>query len=1125
MKQAHSFAWLNATQFLGALNDNTFKLLTIFFLIGSSAAGTAGSVVATVGTVFVLPFLLFSHLGGALADRISKRTVIVATKLAEVLIMMIGWFAFQRENTAGLYAACFLMSTQSALFGPSKYGILPEIVERERLAKANGRLLAFTFMAVVIGTPLAALLAEAASSRLELAARFCIVLATLGAVTSFGISHTPAAGDRRDVSPIFIREIVRTLKEVRSDGYLFLTIISSACFLMLAAFVQLNIIPYGMEVLSWSEERSSYLFVLAAIGIGLSAMLASRYSGRNIEFGLVPLGALGLAITSIMLYLGASRLVVAAGIMLAGISVGFFTVPLDAFLQLRSPRKQLGRILAASNFLGYVGVLAAAVLIYLTESVLGLSAAQGFLVLAAFTIVLTVFSIIVLPDFFVRFIIVLITRTFYRIKPVGLGNLPLDGGALLVSNHMSLVDALLVSATQQRRIRFVMFRETYEHCWWFRPLFKLMRAIPISPKDPPRKLLSSLKEARRMLDEGYLVCIFAEGAVSRGGNTMGFKSGLERIVKRSNYPIIPVYLGGVWGSIFSYCSGKPLSTLPRRIPYPVTVLFGKPMPSDSTPFEIRQAVCELSTDWFFTRKNSYRPLGELFVRSARRHRRRHAMSDTTGKNLNYGKALIAATVLSDRFKKLCGDQKMVGIMMPATVAGALANIAITMLGKVPVNLNFTSSRKSLLYSIEQCGIRTIISSKAFLAKLKDFEPPEGTIFLEDISASITGRAKVIALLKSIMLPAGMLANSKGYKPDDLATVIFSSGTTGEPKGVMLSHFNIVSNMESFGMVLWFTADDNMCAALPFFHSFGFTCTLWFPLITGFSVCYHPNPLEGDKIAEIVRTHHSAILLATPTFLLQYIRRADKDDFHTLRYVITGAEKLRVRVAEAFEKKFGLAPLEGYGVTETTPVVSVNVPDIDTGRSIQLGTKKGTIGRAVPGVSVKIVDSITSRLLPPGEEGLLMVRGPNVMLGYLNQPERTAEVLKDGWYNTGDIAKMDEEGFTTITDRASRFSKIGGEMVPHIALEEVYLKPLDAEGRVVVVTSVADEARGERLVVLFTDEAGTAEQLHEIMNDSELPNLWKPRLDDYVKVDAIPVTGSGKIDLKAVKQLAAEIVCW
>jgi acyl-[acyl-carrier-protein]-phospholipid O-acyltransferase/long-chain-fatty-acid--[acyl-carrier-protein] ligase len=339
---------------------------------------------------------------------------------------------------------------------------------------------------------------------------------------------------------------------------------------------------------------------------------------------------------------------------------------------------------------------------------------------------------------------------------------------------------------------------------------------------------------------------------------------------------------------------------------------------------------------------------------------------------------------------------------------------------------------------------------------------------------------------------------------------------------MLSHHNILSNIESMRAVFHYSPDDNICAALPFFHSFGYTCSLWLPLLCGFSVAYHPNPLEGAKIAEVVRENHSTLLFATPTFLLAYLRRAKPEDFESLRFVVVGAEKLRPRLADAFEAQFGVRPLEGYGATELSPVAAISLPDVEAGGLRQVGTKAGSVGHPLPGVAVRIVDPETGARVPPETPGLLLIRGPNVMLGYLNEPEKTAAVLRDGWYNTGDMAVLDNDGFIKITDRLSRFSKIGGEMVPHLAVEEAYQRGLERTDPVLAVAGVADEKRGERLVVLYTAEAGPPDRLRAIITSSELPNLWKPAADAYYPIDSLPVLGTGKLDLKAIKDLAVKM---
>jgi acyl-[acyl-carrier-protein]-phospholipid O-acyltransferase/long-chain-fatty-acid--[acyl-carrier-protein] ligase len=646
-----------------------------------------------------------------------------------------------------------------------------------------------------------------------------------------------------------------------------------------------------------------------------------------------------------------------------------------------------------------------------------------------------------------------------------------------------------------------------------------MQAVPISPDDPPKKIMRALRQARTAMDEGFIVCIFAEGAMTRTGILRQFKGGLERITKGTGYDIIPAYIGGAWGSIFSYYYGKPLSTLPGKFPCPVSIHFGSAMPAGSSAPQIRQKVIELSCDYFDSLKSADRSLVRHLVKAARKNWRKRCISDSTGKQLDYGRTLTGALALAGEIDKITPLQDKIGILLPPSAGGALANLAVTLLGKVVVNLNYTASEDARNLAIEQCGIECIISSRSFVKKVGICEDMEGLVFLEDIADKIKPSAKLGAYLKARFMPLFVLTKGRYRYGDDTATIIFSSGSTGRPKGIMLSHHNLLSNIEAVRMVIRVKPDDCLCGVLPLFHSFGFNCALWLPVVSGVCVAYIANPLDGETVGKSCRENRSTILFTPPTFLLNYIRRAGAEDFKSLRLVVTGAEKLRKRLADSFETKFGILPLEGYGATELSPVVSLGIPDVEIGGVSQVGNKPGSIGHPIPGVAVKIVDAQSMKPLEIGAEGLLMVKGPNLMLGYLNMEKETAEVVQNGWYNTGDIARVDEDGFLTITDRLSRFSKIGGEMVPHVGVEEVYLKALDTAEKVVAVTSVPHPKRGEELVVLYLDNAGDPRKLHEIIANSNLPNMWKPKPANYVKVDSIPVLGSGKLDIMKLRKVA------
>jgi len=1118
---SRSFTWLNVTQFLGALNDNVFKLLVVFYIVTLLGDEHRAAVLAAASTVFVLPFLLFSHASGVLADRFSKRNIIVIAKLLEALVMLFGCTAIYFKSPPALYAVIFFMCTQSALFGPSKYGIIPELVPAAALSKANSLLVGLSFLAIIIGTFIPSYLLLRVLNRNFLGLGvFCVAVAAAGIFASLRIEVTPAQGSRRRFSALFVKQIYGTLRDVRRDRHLSMAILGAAFFSFLGAFLQQNTMLYAQDNLGMDWIAGGYIFPVAALGIGLGALVSGRFSGRNIEFGIVPIGAAGLAAAAVMLGALQPDLWGAICIIcLAGFSAGLFVVPLNAFIQYRSPPERRGEILAALNFISFLGIALAGGLVYVLYRLLRLPPSGGFIAIGGATAALAVVAIVVLPDFLVRLLVVMLTRCIYRIRMAGVDNLPVDGGALLTPNHFTWVDGLLLSAATQRRIRFVMAREIAAHPL-LRALSRLMRVIPISPGDPPRKMVASIRAARQALADGFIVCIFPEGAVTRNGNMRKFRPGLEKIVRGTGCPIIPAYIGGAWGSIFSYQGGRLLGHVPKALPYPIQLVFGSPLPTTSTADDVERAVRELSATAFDLRKSRGRTLPRLFVRRARRRWFRRCVADSSGRKMTYGRTLVSALALSRRLAAAAGSEPYVGLLLPAGVGGVLANTALTLAGRIPVNLNFTASREAIDSAIRQCGIRTVISSRVFLEKTGFTLPDAEMLYMEDIVPSISRTCRTAAALKALFVPAGLLVRGK-QGPDDPATVIFSSGSTGDPKGVVLTHHNIISNVESFAQVFNFRRNDRMCGVLPFFHSFGYTATLWTPLLIGFSVTYHPNPLDGARIAGLVRERRLTILLATPTFLLAYLRRAKREDFASLRVVVAGAEKLKPRLADSFEERFGVRPLEGYGATELAPVAAINVPDVTIDRVFQAGTREGSIGQPIPGVAMRVVDPDTGETLPSNTEGLLLVKGPNVMREYLSNPRKTAEVLKGGWYHTGDIARIDDDGFVFIVDRLSRYSKIGGEMVPHLAVEDVLSDGLHGVERALAVTAASDEKKGEQLVVFYTDDVGKPEKLHEIAQNSKLPNLWRPRRDNYFHIEELPKLGSGKLDLRRLRELAEQ----
>ena len=724
----------------------------------------------------------------------------------------------------------------------------------------------------------------------------------------------------------------------------------------------------------------------------------------------------------------------------------------------------------------------------------------------------------------IRLCLWLLAHTFYRLQVRGGENLPQRGPALLVCNHISFIDAFVIAACAPRPIRFLMYRPFYETrgIHW---LAKRMGAIPVADEDPPREIVESLRQAQAYLRAGELVCIFAEGAVTRAGNLLRFRPAFEGIRRGMAVPIIPVHLDRVWGNIFSCERGRFFFKWPRRILCPVTVSIGMPLPPDSNVFEIRQAMTRLSADAFARRDAAQRPLPELFLDAARRNWRRFAMADSSGRELNFGRTLVGAALFRRWVLQHCSEEKMVGILLPPSVPTALLNFGISLAGRVAVNLNYTTSAEALAAAIDRCEIRTILTSERLLERFAIAKRP-GMVMVEAVAQSFSRSDKIWHTLAARLLPGFILRRwllPRGTTLDSLATVIFSSGSTGVPKGVMLSHRNIVSNIESVQQALNVDRNDCLLGILPFFHSFGFTVALWLPPVSGFRVIYHTNPLEGRKVGEMCRKYGVTVLVGTPTFVWEYVRRCAPEDFAALRVAIVGAERMKPELAQAFKGKFGLDLFQGYGCTELSPVVSVETSGSSGADQRQAGAKRGTVGQPIPGVAVKIAHPETFVDLPPDREGMLLVRGSNVMLGYLDDPEKTRQVIREGgWYVTGDIARLDEDGFITITDRLSRFSKIAGEMVPHLKVEEALHEALGSLEPKMAVTSIADEQKGEKLVVLHTELDIGVDELLKRLRDSALPKLWLPRKENFFRVDALPILGSGKLDLKQMREIAKRL---
>ena len=1117
---------LIATQFQGAFNENALKFLVIYLILAiEKDKAQRDQMELLVGVLFAAPFILFSLVGGYFADRFSKRTVTIWTKVFEVGVMLFAAASLVGPDLSLALAAIFLVCTQGALFGPSKYGLLPELLPPDKLSWGNGVLELGTFLAIIVGSMSGSFLAEAFNGREIYAGALLLGFTIIGLVSSFGVGRVAAADPAKKFHLVSLIDVWSPMKLIRRDRVLWLAVLGNTYFFFVGGLLQFNIFIYGQDVLHIRSTEGGFLQAAIAIGIGFGSFAAGYLSAGKIEYGLIPLGSLGM--TALGLCLAIPHLSFQAVLLLLaalGFFGGFFIVPVSALIQHRPEEDKKGVIIGTANWLSFVGIGASSAVYYVATHFLHLSPGQIFFWSALATLGATGYVLWLLPDSLLRLFLWIATHTLYRLDVEGRENVPARGGALFTPNHVSMADAVLLIASIDRPIRFIMFKGSYEHPL-VKPFAKVMGVIPIASDQGPREMIHSLRMATDALKAGEVVCIFPEGQMTRIGQMLPFRRGMERIIKGVDVPIIPVNLDGVWGSIFSFAGGRFLWKFPRRIPYPVRVTFGKPMPPTSTSTEVRRAVQDLGAEAFTRRKKRMHPLWQSFIYTARRHPFRFAMADGQRPRLNYFQALAGALVLARRLQKPWKGQEMVGVLLPPSVPGALVNFAAMLMGKVPVNLNYTVSNETLASCAQQCNLKTIVTARVFLEKVK-IQPPGEIIFIEDLAKDARLGERVSAALAASLLPTRWVAKFAGCERpatlDDIATIIFSSGSTGDPKGVILTHYNIASNVAQLSQVFMLHADDRIMGILPFFHSFGFTGTLCLPAGTGIGVVFHPNPLDSRVIGALVNKYSVTMLLATPTFLNAYTRRCTPEEFGSLRFVMAGAEKLPDRISQAFEDHFGIRPHEGYGCTECSPAVTVNTIDFRAASFRQVGAKRGSIGHPLPGMTVKIVDPDTMQPVGVDEPGLLLVRGPNIMQGYLNRPEKTADVLRDGWYNTGDIARLDEDGFLKITDRLRRFSKIGGEMVPHTKVEDLLQDLAGASEQTFVVTAIPDEKKGERLIVLHTLAEPQLEECLEKLGKSDLPALWRPRPDQFLRIEKLPYLGTGKLDLRKARELALEM---
>ena len=1129
--------------FLNAFVDLGHKIIiqnTIFKVYDGS---TQVILTAIINGLILLPFVLLFTPSGYLADRFNKPKIMrwsallaVGLTLLITLSYYLGWFEFA-------FAMTFMLAVQSAFYSPAKYGYIREIAGKNNLTSANGFVQSVTIIAILLGMFIFSILFETILADQNYQSEIDIIklIAPLGWVLVAGSLIelyfssrlpsliTPVLKDAFDWKQYRTgRALSSNLKLLRADAVIWLSIVGLSVFWGVSQVVLAAFPAFAKETL-FIDSTIVIQGLLACSGIGIVAgsLLAGKISNHYIESGLIPLGAVGMVGALFLLPQISSALWLSLDILAFGFFGGLFIVPLNSLIQFHARAPQLGTVLAGNNWVQNV-VMLSFLAITVAFSLADFSSKLLLELLTVVTAVGAFYTVWKLPQSLVRYALRLLFSGKYRISVQGFEHIPSQGAVLMLGNHISWLDWAMIQIASPRPVHFVMDKTIYQK-WYLKWILDLFGVIPIANSSSK----GALQTINKHLLQGEVVCLFPEGSISRNGQLDEFKKGFERCVDNVDGIILPFYLRGLWGSRFSRSSSKLQSLRQSRLRRDVIVAFGEVMPITKKANDVKSAIFELSISTWQSHTQELPTLGHAWISRAKENSNTTCLTDIQSNiSLSRRKTLVATLLFSRRFKKISPEQN-IGLLLPTSSAAIIANMAAFISGKTVINLNFTSNVNALLSAIDKSEIQTIYTSKQFITKLKakgvdlaslfDKTKP---VYLEDLKQEISKSEQILTLIMSYLLPASWLISLFGHcvKITDPAAILFSSGSEGEPKGVVLSHQNIMGNIKQVSDVLDSEEQDVIVSSLPLFHAFGLTVTALMPLIEGVPAICHPDPTDVLNIAKGIHQHNGTLFFGTSTFLRLFNknRRVHPLMLQSLRIVVAGAERLNPEIRDSFNLKFGKTIYEGYGTTETTPVASVNLMDrmASDDWHIQVGNKPGTVGLPLPGSSVRIIDPETLETLKTGENGLILIGGTQVMQGYLNDPVKTAEVIceLDGhrWYKTGDKGHVDKDGFLVIVDRYSRFAKIGGEMISLGAIEASINKnlPDDVE---ILTTTIDDDKKGEKVVLLYTNTIDES-TLKSCIDTAQLNALMVPSL--LIAVEAVPKLGSGKSDFSTAKSIAA-----
>ena len=1122
-----SFFALFCTQYLGAFNDNFFRTAMATFItykVTSMAESDKAVVVSLAVALFMLPFFLFSALAGELADKFRKDILIKATKGLEVFIVLLAGVGFLTANVPLLLGVLFLMGTQSSVFGPVKYSILPDILTEKQLIAGNGIIEAGTYGAILQGTIFGGIIITVNEYLLP---GIILGVAILGLVASLFIpSQKPAKPDLK-VDKNFIRSTWKNMAFAKQNHNIFMCILGISWFWLLGTSLIAQMPSLAHNILNGTPGLFTFLLTLFSCGIGLGSLLCQFLVKGEITAKYVPISALVMTVFLADLACATSGYIPSATavdykaflmtfagkritIDLLGFAVcgGLYVVPLNAMLQFLAGEDTRSRVIATNNIINSLFMV-------LGSGSCALLLAMHFTIPTVFGVIALANALVaiyicgLLPHHIIRMIMTRVLNFIYGVKVNGLEHWKnLQGNALVVANHTSFLDAVLLWVYVPGNLYFAI--DTYvSQKWWVKPFLHLIKYFPIDPTNP-----MAVKSIIEEVKSGKRVVIFPEGRITTTGGFMKIYPGPAMIADKSNAQLLPICLEGSQYSLFSRF-GTQLKTRPQS-KITITIEAPKKLQLDETlkGKERRLAAARALYDIMVNMKYEAGEINETLFDSLLDAfelvgRNKKIINDISRKWLSFGQFLTAVFVLGKQIAKKQKRGKMAGFLLPNTTASVVAFFGMRAFNIIPCMLNFSTGAKNMLACCKAAKISTAFTSKIFLEQGGLTETASALkqagiklIYLEDLKKQITVWDKLVGYIASYF-PRRYYKKIRGnVSPKDPAVVLFTSGSEGTPKGVVLSHKNIQANRLQLQSVLDFGLKDQVFNAMPIFHSFGLTVGTLLPLLCGVPVFFYPSPLHYRIVPELVYDNNSTIIFGTDTFFNGYAKMAHPYDFYSVRLAVVGAEKLKEETIIKYNDQFGLRIMEGYGATETAPVMAVNTP---------MYFKRGSVGRLLPGIEYRLEQ------IPGVEEGgRLFVKGANIMAGYLRDTNPgVLEPPQDGWYDTGDIVRVDEDGFVFILGRAKRFAKIAGEMISLTAVETEInaLWP----GKMHAVVNIPDEKKGEQLV-LFTTE--TTAGRNALIADFKAKGLSELAVPKTIKiVEEIPLMGTGKVDYVKLKEVA------